>query len=156
MQRQRKKSCNNKNFSINISLQTLSICPAAYRPEHIGVSPSGKASAFGADIRWFESSHPSQKCPNLLKLGHIFSIFCVFLLIFRDETHLWDTRDGESSCPKIPIFFVEIQAITSALSFPLTYIPSLELNTYAGACIPITTKKLWTKLQKCYTQLKDV
>ncbi len=38
----------------------LSICPAAYRPEHIGVSPSGKASAFGADIRWFESSHPSQ------------------------------------------------------------------------------------------------
>ena len=102
------------------------------------------------------SSHPSKKCPNLLKLGHIFSIFCVFLLIFRDETHLWDTRDGESSCPKIPIFFVEIQAITSALSFPLTYIPSLELNTYAGACIPITTKKLWTELQKCYTQLKDV
>lgn len=50
------------------------------------------------------------------------------MLIFRDETHLWDTRDGESSCPKIPIFFVEIQAITSALSFPLTYIPSLELN----------------------------
>ena len=41
-------------------------------PQMIGVSPSGKASAFGADIRWFESSHPSQKCPNLLKLGHIF------------------------------------------------------------------------------------
>ena len=28
--------------------------------EMFGVSPSGKASAFGADIRWFESSHPSQ------------------------------------------------------------------------------------------------
>lgn len=27
---------------------------------NVGVSPSGKASAFGADIRWFESSHPSQ------------------------------------------------------------------------------------------------
>ena len=26
----------------------------------IGASPSGKASAFGADIRWFESSRPSQ------------------------------------------------------------------------------------------------
>jgi hypothetical protein len=45
----------------------LSICPAAYRPEHIGVSPSGKASAFGADIRWFESSHPSQdSCKSLI------------------------------------------------------------------------------------------
>lgn len=48
----------------------LSICPAAYRPEHIGVSPSGKASAFGADIRWFESSHPSQYLfkPLILKV----------------------------------------------------------------------------------------
>lgn len=27
---------------------------------NIGASPSGKASAFGADIRWFESSRPSQ------------------------------------------------------------------------------------------------
>lgn len=26
----------------------------------VGASPSGKASAFGADIRWFESSRPSQ------------------------------------------------------------------------------------------------
>ena len=25
----------------------------------VGASPSGKASAFGADIRWFESSRPS-------------------------------------------------------------------------------------------------
>ena len=29
--------------------------------ENIGASPSGKASAFGADIRWFESSRPSQE-----------------------------------------------------------------------------------------------
>ena len=27
----------------------------------VGVSPSGKASAFGADIRRFESCHPSQQ-----------------------------------------------------------------------------------------------
>lgn len=26
----------------------------------VGASPSGKALAFGADIRWFESSRPSQ------------------------------------------------------------------------------------------------
>ncbi len=36
--------------------------------EMFGVSPSGKASAFGADIRWFESSHPSQKCDKALFL----------------------------------------------------------------------------------------
>lgn len=35
--------------------------PASYPPEtNVGVSPSGKASAFGADIRRFESCHPSQ------------------------------------------------------------------------------------------------
>lgn len=50
----------------------LSICPAAYRPEHIGVSPSGKASAFGADIRWFESSHPSQTGEELRFLTQLF------------------------------------------------------------------------------------
>jgi hypothetical protein len=27
-----------------------------------GASPSGKASVFGADIRWFESIRPSQFC----------------------------------------------------------------------------------------------
>ena len=31
-----------------------------HKMENIGASPSGKASAFGADIRWFESSRPSQ------------------------------------------------------------------------------------------------
>ena len=50
----------------------LSICPAVYRPEHIGVSPSGKASAFGADIRWFESSHPSQQTYKTLFLQGLF------------------------------------------------------------------------------------
>lgn len=51
----------------------LSICLAAYRPEHIGVSPSGKASAFGADIRWFESSHPSHS-PEIVRNGDFFFI----------------------------------------------------------------------------------
>lgn len=37
-------------------------------PQMIGVSPSGKASAFGADIRWFESSHPSQYLDKALFL----------------------------------------------------------------------------------------
>lgn len=52
----------------------LSICPAAYRPEHIGVSPSGKASAFGADIRWFESSHPSHSS-KIVRNGDFFFNF---------------------------------------------------------------------------------
>tara|TARA_B100000965_G_scaffold384718_1_gene385239 strand:+ start:341 stop:442 length:102 start_codon:yes stop_codon:yes gene_type:complete len=28
----------------------------------VGVWPSGKAAAFDAAMRWFESSHPSQNC----------------------------------------------------------------------------------------------
>ncbi len=32
-----------------------------HKLKNIGASPSGKASAFGADIRWFESSRPSQE-----------------------------------------------------------------------------------------------
>lgn len=52
----------------------LLICPVAYRPEHIGVSPSGKASAFGADIRWFESSHPS----HVLQSRHFGDFFFYF------------------------------------------------------------------------------
>ena len=39
-----------------------------------GVSPSGKASAFGADIRWFESSHPSQTAYKTLFLQGLFFI----------------------------------------------------------------------------------
>lgn len=31
---------------------------------NLGVSPSGKASAFDADIRWFESSHPCHSPPG--------------------------------------------------------------------------------------------
>ena len=37
-----------------------------------GVSPSGKASAFGADIRWFESSHPSHYRSKALFLQGFF------------------------------------------------------------------------------------
>lgn len=39
---------------------------------NVGVSPSGKASAFGADIRWFESSHPSQQTYKTLFLQGLF------------------------------------------------------------------------------------
>ena len=39
--------------------------PALPTKKNIGVSPSGKAPVFGTGIRWFESSHPSQK-PNQL------------------------------------------------------------------------------------------
>ena len=41
-------------------LLTRTIDSGQYR-ENIGVSPSGKASAFGADIRRFESFHPREK-----------------------------------------------------------------------------------------------
>ena len=34
-------------------------CDEQVLPQMFGASPSGKASAFGADIRWFESSRPS-------------------------------------------------------------------------------------------------
>lgn len=56
----------------------LSICPAAYRPEHIGVSPSGKASAFGADIRWFESSHPSHRIQTVRNGGFFLYISSIY------------------------------------------------------------------------------
>jgi hypothetical protein len=36
------------------------------------VSPSGKASAFGADIRWFESSHPSHNSQTVIFGGFFF------------------------------------------------------------------------------------
>ena len=39
----------------------------------VGVSPSGKASAFGADIRWFESSHPSHSS-KVVRNGDFFFI----------------------------------------------------------------------------------
>lgn len=42
-------------------------CNAAWAPL-VGVSPSGKASAFDADIRWFESSHPCHGRWKLLLL----------------------------------------------------------------------------------------
>ena len=42
--------------------------------EMFGVSPSGKASAFGADIRWFESSHPS----HILQSRHFGDFFFYF------------------------------------------------------------------------------
>lgn len=38
----------------------------------VGASPSGKASAFGADIRWFESSRPSQDLDKTLFLQGFF------------------------------------------------------------------------------------
>lgn len=48
-------------------------CPVSYPPEiTIGVSPSGKASAFGADIRRFESCHPSQIQGKTLILQRIY------------------------------------------------------------------------------------
>ena len=49
MKKIKKSSCIYKKNTLCIAL-----------PKDIGASPSGKASAFGADIRWFESSRPSQ------------------------------------------------------------------------------------------------
>ncbi len=51
-----KKTAPRKKISCQIKKNRLDIT----KFDEIGVSPSGKASAFGADIRWFESSHPSQ------------------------------------------------------------------------------------------------
>ena len=45
-----------------------------------GVSPSGKASAFGADIRWFESSHPSHRIQTVRNDGFFF-IYQAFILV---------------------------------------------------------------------------
>lgn len=118
MQRQRKKSCNNKNFSINISLQTLSICPAAYRPEHIGVSPSGKASAFGADIRWFESSHPSHRIQAVRNDGFFF-IYQAFILVrmFKSQNRLFLSN--------IRTFFIANLCISIAYGILINFVSHL-------------------------------
>ncbi len=52
----------------------------------VGVSPSGKASAFGADIRWFESSHPSHRLQR--------TIFCPFFFCFQDvqQVRMFDVK----------------------------------------------------------------
>ena len=48
-----------------------------------GASPSGKASAFGADIRWFESSRPARvkKSSEMTTFSFIFK----HLNRFEDE-----------------------------------------------------------------------
>ena len=40
----------------------------------VGASPSGKASAFGADIRWFESSRPSHNKDKSLIFKDFFAL----------------------------------------------------------------------------------
>ena len=51
----------------------------------VGASPSGKASAFGADIRWFESSRPSHKILNHL-IGGFFILYQT-LTLFDEIKH---------------------------------------------------------------------
>ena len=58
----------------------------------IGVSPSGKASAFGADIRWFESSHPSQIAYKTLFLQGLFLLDFAIFLVMRTVPQLCTTR----------------------------------------------------------------
>ena len=48
----------------------------------IGVSPSGKASAFGADIRRFESCHPSHSS-KVARNGDFFFLYQAFKLVRR-------------------------------------------------------------------------
>ena len=50
----------------------------------VGASPSGKASAFGADIRWFESSRPSHSS-KIVKNGDFFFLDQAFNLVRRLE-----------------------------------------------------------------------
>ena len=45
-------------------------------PKDVGASPSGKASAFGADIRRFESCRPSQHKKAAL-YERFFLVFCL-------------------------------------------------------------------------------
>lgn len=46
----------------------------------VGASPSGKASAFGADIRWFESSRPSHSS-KIVRNGDFFLYIQAFKLV---------------------------------------------------------------------------
>lgn len=46
----------------------------------VGVSPSGKASAFGADIRRFESCHPSHSS-KIVRNGDFFFYIQAFKLV---------------------------------------------------------------------------
>lgn len=48
----------------------------------VGASPSGKASAFGADIRWFESSRPSHSS-KIAIFGDFFFINKALKLVRR-------------------------------------------------------------------------
>ena len=69
-----KNTCIYIFFSIDMFLLKL----IKFLPQIVGVSPSGKASAFGADIRWFESSHPS----HILQ-SRCFSGFFFYLQAFN-------------------------------------------------------------------------
>lgn len=53
-------------------LPNKKIYPKYETPKQIGVSPSGKASAFGVDIRRFESCHPSQNLQTVRNDGFFF------------------------------------------------------------------------------------
>ena len=57
-------------------------CEEQVLPQLIGASPSGKASAFGADIRWFESSRPSQSS-KVVRNGDFFFYFQALKLARR-------------------------------------------------------------------------
>ncbi len=56
----------------------------------LGVSPSGKASAFGADIRRFESCHPSHRIQTVRNDGFFF-IYQAFILVrmFKSKNRLF-------------------------------------------------------------------
>ena len=66
----------------------LTYCVRAIK--RFGVSPSGKASAFGADIRWFESSHPSHRIQTV-RNGGFFFIYQAFILVrmFKSQNRLF-------------------------------------------------------------------
>lgn len=70
-----KNACNYKKYSIQeyrkVNEQRSLLC---FLVLFVGASPSGKASAFGADIRWFESSRPSQNKDKSLIFKDFFAL----------------------------------------------------------------------------------